>query len=146
MVALRELATLSTLPGDLKALFDSPALIWIGLGAIVVGGGGLVMPAIQRRASFLGFLNAPEPKPRLRMGRILVTQRQAMHLIQHSEAFPRSARMVVDEEAREREAFRLTLLFEKERPEAMVGSRYSEFELEAWLADRASRGGPRGQA
>lgn len=53
VVILRELATLSTLPGDIKALVDSSVMPWIGFAAIAVGAGGLVAPAMQRRLSDL---------------------------------------------------------------------------------------------
>ncbi|MDE0258459.1 MAG: hypothetical protein OXR82_08770 [Gammaproteobacteria bacterium] len=136
VMVLRELATLSTFPEDIKGLVDSSLMAWIGLVAIAVGGGGLLAPVIRRRVPFL---RSPEPKP---IGSaILVDQRQAMYLIQNSEAFPRSARMVADEEAREHEAFRMMLLFEQECPKAKVKSFYSEVALEAWLARMASRKG-----
>lgn len=42
---LREMATVFTLPCDLKALVESPVIPWIGLAAIAVGGSGLLLSA-----------------------------------------------------------------------------------------------------
>ena len=106
---------------------------------LVVLFGGIAYIATVLHNRRVATATAERGKP-FRSG-IFVTQRQAMYLIQHSEAFPRSARMLADEEAREHEAFRMMLLFEKECPKARMKSFYNEAELEAWLARMASRKG-----